>query len=132
MTTTVERDLSQPMRHLIHVRDHVIAADAPVAQGGRDAGPSPHDLYDAALGACIALTVVWFAKRRSIPVGPVQVRVDRDESGEREGIYRLAAVVELGGVLTDAQRQELLAAASKCPVHKLMTDVTTQITTTLA
>lgn len=132
MTTTVERDLSQPMRHLIHVRDHLIATDAPVGQGGRDAGPSPHDLYDAALGACIALTVVWFAKRRNIPVGPVQVRIDRDESSEREGVYRLAAVVALGGALSDTQRMDLLAAASKCPVHKLMTEVKTEITTTLA
>lgn len=132
MTTIVERDLSQPMRHLIHMRDHLIAADAAVAQGGRDAGPSPHDLYDAALGACIALTVVWFAKRRSIPVGPVQVRIERDESGERDGIYQLAAVLELGGELDDTQREELLAAASRCPVHKLMTEVKTVITTTLA
>lgn len=132
MTTTVERDLSQPMRHLIHVRDHLISADAPVAQGGRDAGPSPHDLYDAALGACIALTVVWFAKRRDIPVGPVRVRIDRDESAERAGVYRMAAVVTLGGSLSDAQRMELLAAASKCPVHKLMTEARTEITTTLA
>lgn len=132
MTTIVERDLSQPMRHLIHMRDHLIAADAAVAQGGRDAGPSPHDLYDAALGACIALTVVWFAKRRNIPVGPVQVRIERDESAERDGIYRLAAVLELGGELDDTQREELLAAASRCPVHKLMTEVKTEITTTLA
>jgi len=37
----------------------------------------------------------------------------------------------LGGPLDDAQRAELLAVAEKCPLHKLMTTVTTEITTTL-
>ncbi len=33
------------------------------------------------------------------------------------------------GDLSDAQLQELQAVAQKCPVHKLMTQVTTEITT---
>ena len=131
MTMIVERDLSQPMRHLIHVRDHLISTDAAVEQGGHDAGPSPHDLYDAALGACMSLTLVWFARRRNIPVGAVEVRVERDASGEREGFYRLDAQVRLGGDLSEAQRAELFAAAAKCPVHKLMTTVKTEVSTTL-
>ena len=38
----------------------------------------------------------------------------------------------LTGALTDAQRQELLAVANKCPVHKLMTLATTEVQTELA
>jgi putative redox protein len=38
----------------------------------------------------------------------------------------------LTGNLTAAQREELLGAARKCPIHKLMTEVTTEISTTLA
>ena len=132
MTITVERDLSQPMRHLIHVRDHLVTVDASIVEGGRDTGPSPHDLYDAALGACIALTVVWFAKRHHIPVGAVDVSIERDESIERQGIYRLDAAIRLGGEASEAQRLELLQAAGNCPIHKLMSDVRTEITTRLA
>jgi len=40
--------------------------------------------------------------------------------------------LELGGALTEAQRQELLNVAGKCPVHKLMTQVTTEVVTELA
>jgi len=60
------------------------------------------------------------------------VTVDRDDSEERRGTYRLRATLELGGALTEAQRQELLNVAAKCPVHKLMTQVTTEVVTELA
>jgi putative redox protein len=132
MTITVVRDQSQPMRHEIHVRDHMIAADGSVEEGGADAGPSAHDLYDAALGACKALTVIWYATRKHIPVGEVRVSVERDASEERKGVYRLATTLHLGGDLSEAQRQDLLTVAQKCPVHKLMTSVSTEITTVLA
>jgi putative redox protein len=95
------------------------------------AGPSPHDLYDAALGACKALTVMWYARKKGIPVDDIQTRIERDDSQERSGVYKLTAKLQVKGDLTDAQLQELHAVAQKCPVHKLMTAVTTEITTEL-
>ncbi|NRR29741.1 OsmC family protein [Oxalobacteraceae bacterium] len=131
MTITAIRDQSLPMRHIVHVRNHLISTDGSVEEGGNDAGPSPHDLYDAALSACKALTVVWYAKRKGIPLEHVEVSMERDASEERHGVYRLSATVHLTGALSDTQRAELLAAAQKCPVHKLMTSVTTEVTTQL-
>jgi putative redox protein len=131
MTITAIRDQSLAMRHIVHLRHHLISADASVEDGGDDAGPSPHDLYDAALGSCKALTVLWYAKRKGIPVEHVEVRTERDASEERQGVYRLTASLHLGGPLSQAQREELLAAAAKCPIHKLMTGVTTEVSTVL-
>lgn len=131
MTIKVIRDQSLPMRHIVHVRHHLISTDGTVEEGGNDAGPSPHDLYDAALSACKALTVVWYAKRKGIPLEQVEVTTERDDSEERKGTYRLAATLHLTGDLSDTQRAELLSAAQKCPVHKLMTAVTTEVTTVL-
>ncbi|MFL6675301.1 MAG: OsmC family protein [Massilia sp.] len=131
MSITVRRDTSRPMRHTVHVRNHEFVVDGTIAEGGDDAGPSAHDLYDAALGTCKALTVAWYAHRKGMPLGDVEVTVERDDSAERQGVYKLGTTLRLGGDLSDAQRQELLAVAAKCPVHKLMTAVTTEITTTL-
>ena len=58
--------------------------------------------------------------------------MDRDASQERAGIYRLSVVLALTGALSAEQRQDLLRTAEKCPIHKLMTEVTTEIATTLA
>ncbi len=61
----------------------------------------------------------------------VQRTTEREDSEEREGVYRLEATLHVSGPLTGEQREELLAVAQKCPVHKLMTAVTTEITTVL-
>jgi putative redox protein len=129
MTISVTRDRAGKMKHHVQVRGHRFAVDELVAVGGDDAGPTPHDLYDAALGACKALTVVWYANRKEIPLDDVEVTVERDDVDERKGIYRLRATLRLTGTLSDAQRAELLNVADKCPVHRLMTQVTTEIAT---
>lgn len=135
MKITVSRDTSRlaenpgSMKHRIHVRSHEIIADEEAANGGEDSGPNPHDLYDSALGACKALTMLWYAKRKQIPVESIDVSVERDASNERNGTYRLKTLVALGGDLSDAQREELLNVAKKCPLHKLMTQITTEIET---
>ena len=132
MTIRVVRDQAAPMRHEIHVGRNSFATDAPVEEGGEDSGPSPHDLFDAALGACKAVTTLWYAKRKNIPVEGIEVIVDRDNSQERAGTYRLSAELTFTGNLTEEQRQDLLRVASKCPIHKLMTEVKIEITTKLA
>jgi putative redox protein len=131
MAITIVRDQKALMRHEVRVGSHVFAVDASLSDGGEGLGPNPHDLYDAALGACEALTVLWYANRKGIPVGEIEVTVERDQSEERTGTYRLNTTLKLGGNLTDAERRELLSVASKCPVHKLMTSVQTKIETSL-
>ena len=129
MTIELRLDRSASLAQTVHIRSHALLADVSEAEGGNDAGPSPHDLYDAALGACKALTVMWYARRKGIPVDDIQTLVERDDTDERKGVYRLAATLRLRGELTDAQLKELEAVAQKCPLHKLMSAVTTEITT---
>ena len=132
MTIEVTRDRSRKMRHTVRVGTHSFAVDEPPGNGGEDLGPTPHDLYDSALGACKALTTLWYANRKHIPLENIRVAVDRDDGEERRGVYRLRVTLELGGPLTPEQRQELLNVAAKCPVHKLMTQATTEVDTALA
>jgi len=131
MTITVTRDRTGKMRHIVAVRDHRFPIDELPAASGEDTGPAPHDLYDAALAACKALTVLWYANRKQIPVEDIEVTVERDGTDERRGIYRLRATLAVSGPLSAAQREELLNVAGKCPVHRLMTQVTTEISTDL-
>ena len=129
MPVELTRDKSHELAQSIVFGRHSLPADATLAEGGDEAGPSPHDLYDAALGACKAITVLWYARKKGIPVEDVNTVVTRDDSGERAGIYKLSATLQIRGALSDAQLQELEAVAKKCPVHKLMATVTTEIDT---
>ena len=129
MTLSIRRDGTTGTRHILKIRNHEIPVDASPAGGGSDGGAEPHDLYDASLAACKALTVLLYARRKGIPVEDIEVVVDRDDSEERKGIYRLKSGLRLTGELTEAQRAELLRVAGKCPVHKLMTEGKTEIET---
>jgi len=132
MQVTATRDRSGKMRHVVAIRNHRVVVDELPAVGGEDTGPTPHDLYDASVAACKAVTMVWYANRKQIPLADVTVSVERDDSEERAGKYRLRTRLTLGGELTDAQREELRSVAAKCPVHKLMTQAVTEITIELA
>lgn len=119
------------LRHSIEIGEHQLHTDVPVSFGGSASGPEPHDLFDAALGACKALTLMLYARQRGLPLDSLDVRVARDDSQERQGSYRLAVELDLHGALDDEQRQQLLRIADKCPVHKLMTSVEVQVETRL-
>jgi len=132
MKISVRTDEPGGTRQTVTAGGHHFTVDASVADGGGDEGPGAHDLYDSALGACKALTAIIYARRRKMPLEGVEVEVESDNSEERQGVYRMKATLHLQGPLTEAQRAELLRVAGKCPVHKLMTEVKTEIETVLA
>jgi putative redox protein len=131
MSIEIRRNRQLQLGHTVSFASQTLPVDVSRDGGGDDSGPSPHDLYDAALGACKALTLVWYARRKSIPVEDLAVSVERDASQERAGRYQLTTTIKLGGDLSEAQLTELLAVAEKCPIHKLMTRVETVIHTTV-
>lgn len=113
----------------VHIKTHALTTDIAVVEGGEDLGPSPHDLYDAALASCKALTLMWYAKKKNINITHIDTRIERDDSQERQGIYKLAATLLVQGKFSDEEFAQISAVAEKCPVHKLMASVTTEITT---
>ena len=132
MTVTVNTAPAEGFRHSVHIDDHELFADVPASSGGEGTAPEPHDYFDAALGACKALTLKMYAKKKDIPLTGVTVEVKRDNSEEQKGKYALHVKLTLKGVLTDAQREELHRVADRCPIHKLMTTTDVSIETHLA
>jgi putative redox protein len=88
-----------------------------------------HDIYDAAVGGCRMLAMLWHARRHAIPVEDIKVHISRDAARVADGLYHLIATIEVSGNLTLEQRSALLDAAARCPVQKLTNNVRTEITT---
>ena len=131
MTVQLHRKPGTQLAQNVQIHSHQFTTDVSVPEGGDGDGPSPHDLYDAAIGGCKALTVMWFAKKKGIAVDDVRTEVVSDNSQERSGVYKLHTKLVISGGFGDAEFAQLVAVAEKCPVHKLMTTVTTEITTTV-
>jgi putative redox protein len=117
-------------RQRIRIGSHEIFADVQTSLGGEDTAPDPHGLLDSSLAACTAITLTMFAKRRGMPLDSINIEIERDDSKEKSGEYNLAMKIELLGNLNDEQKQQLMAIVEKCPIHKLLSHATFNISTT--
>jgi len=109
---------------------HVVIADEPLEAGGTDEGPAPYELLLAALGACTAMTLQIYARRKQWPLENVEVSLSHDriyaqdcaECVTKEGkITRIDRYISLTGELSDEQKNRLLEIAQQCPVHRTLT-----------
>lgn len=123
----------------IAVRQHHLTADEPGAAGGHDFGPSPYELLAAGLGACTAMTLQMYARRKKWPLEEVQVHLEhfKDHAEDCENLDKPGSKIDhfdrsitLKGELSEVQIQKLLEIADKCPVHRTM-NAPVKINTTL-
>ncbi len=89
--------------------------------GAPSGHPTPHEILDAALASCTALTLQLYVKHKGWAVGRVDVTVSHEHV---QGVYRMALQIGVEGELSAEQRAALLRVAQACPVHKtLMGDI---------
>jgi len=117
MNVAVVKGGQGKMRQEISMGRHRVTADVPEADGGEDAGPTPHDLLAGALGACTALTLKIYAARKQWALGDAEVTVSVEKTPE---LARMTREIRLVGALDDEQRARLLKVAEACPVHKTL------------
>lgn len=93
---TVDSETEKPhaFPQVLHVRSHTFRADVTAPSGSTDSAPGPQR---------------------------VEAHVDRDDSDEHKGTYKLTLRLAYHGNMTDEQRGKLHDAVSRCPIHKLMT-----------
>lgn len=96
--------------------------DASKAEGGSDLGPNPTRTLEAALAACVAITLRMYARRKKWPLASVDVSVRRAPSEDDHSPHVLEKTVSVTGELDDAQRARLMEIADKCPVHRMLSD----------
>ena len=94
---------------------HRLITDEPERLGGDGSGPAPHELFPAALAACIATTLVMYARTKGWELGGVSVAVDYDNGSTPR---RFDVSIEMGSELTDEQLARLTKVAESCPVRR--------------
>lgn len=128
MASVVVRS-QEGLRQEITAGRHRLVADEPAGAGGTDAGPDPYALLLAALGACTAMTVRMYARRKGWAVDEITVelehaKVHAEDCASCESpaslVDRIQRRIRLRGRLDSAQVSRLAEVARKCPVHKTL------------
>jgi putative redox protein len=91
-----------------------LIADTVADKGGSGGGFRPHDLLEAALAACLNISVRMCADAEGIALSDVRTAVSLDRSSPDTVVFVYR--VGLDGALSDEERARLLAAADASSV----------------
>jgi putative redox protein len=94
---------------------HRLVTDEPVSIGGDGSGPAPHELFPAALAACVSTTLVMYARTKGWQLDQVVVEVDFDH---RSTPRRFEIEIHVAGDLSESQLERLEKVAAACPLRR--------------
>jgi uncharacterized OsmC-like protein len=86
-----------------------VEVDEPASAGGTDTAPQPTELLLASVASCFTLAIAYAAKKRSVELSGVSVRVTGTYDGPRFSALTIRA--EIG--CEDADLAELVAVAER-------------------
>jgi putative redox protein len=128
--TVVIRNAGPGFATTVRAGAHTLRVDEPVAVGGEDTGATPYDLLLGAIGACTAITVRMYARRKGWPLEDVIVRARAggrshaadcaDCVDKKVGPPSIVTDVEFVGPLSEEQRKRLAYIADRCPVKQAL------------
>lgn len=98
--------------------EFTFTADTTWGDRGGETAPTPHDLLDASLAACIAMTVRIAADARNTALDRVTVEVVNVDENPTSSSFHCTITFE--GYLSEKERAGLLLVAHACPISKLL------------
>jgi putative redox protein len=127
-TSTEERPAPLPIvithqagvRFAAQIGAHELIVDQPFRGGGRDAGPSPIELFGAALGSCIALYVHKFLVARNVADEDLRVEVTQHAVRAPYRLARFEVDIMLPADVPPLYRPMIEAVARVCPAYNTL------------
>ena len=111
---------------------HEWLADEPMTAGGTDTGPTPYEMLLGSLAACTCITIASYCKHQGLALKSVstlyafkRIHADDCENCDDEAsgmIDHITSNVHIEGDFDEAQRERIAQIATRCPVHKTLTN----------
>lgn len=104
----------------IRARDHVIACDQPVENGGFDEGMTPPELLLASLGSCAAYYAAEYLNKSGLASQGARVLVEADKVKHPARMDNFRIHIDSPVPLTHEQREQMERAVHRCLIHNTL------------
>jgi len=104
----------------IKARQHVIASDQPVENGGFDEGMTPPELLLASLGSCAAFYAAMYLRKHKLAELGTRVRVTADKRKDPARIDDFHIFIDLPADLPPHHVAGVERAVHQCLIHNTL------------
>lgn len=104
----------------IKARQHTIACDQPVENGGYDEGMTPLELLLASLGSCAGFYAAMYLKKHKLSTEGTRVHVSAEKAKAPPRMEDFRVTVEVPAELSDDHKRGIEEAVHHCPVHNTL------------
>lgn len=104
----------------VQVRGHEFNCDMSLADGGRDAAPSPAELLAGSLGACIAMKVQCYCDAHGYNGGEVGVNLAVELAGRPSRVSGIVVDVVLPESVPPERWDAVKRVAELCTIHETL------------
>ena len=104
----------------IKTRQHTIACDQPLENGGYDEGMTPPELLLASLGSCAGFYAVMYLKKYKLSTEGTRVQVSAGKAKSPARMEDFRITVELPAEFGDDHKSGIEEAVHHCLIHNTL------------
>lgn len=104
----------------IKARQHTIASDQPVENGGFDEGMTPPELFLASLGSCAGFYAAQYLRKHKLATEGTIVRVTADKAADPARLDNFRIALEVPGELSRQDLDGVEEAVRRCLIHNTL------------
>jgi uncharacterized OsmC-like protein len=116
----IEMEQVEGRRFAIRARGNEVIVDDTLEAGGPGDGFRPSELLLGALAACMAGTMLTFARNQEIPIHGISIHAEDEAADHPDRIARIAIDMTVDADATDRQKASLERVASACKIHNTL------------
>jgi uncharacterized OsmC-like protein len=133
-TIGIEAKLDEQFKITVKAGDHTMYIDQSKAGGGTDAGPTPLDVFFAALAGCIGTVARIIANQKRIPLNGIDIKIDGafdvetllgKSTENRAGFSGIKVTLNIDANMSKEEKKSFVhEIESRCPVSDNIANIT--------
>ena len=116
----IEMEQVAGRRFKITARGNEVIVDDTLEAGGPGDGFRPTELLTGALAACMAGTMLNFARNQEIGIDGISIEIEDEEADHPDRIGRISIDMNVNADVTPKQAASLERVAAACKIHNTL------------